>query len=103
MLADILAKRYGAEVTLISEIGPVIGSHAGAGTLALFFVGRHRKIYETEKLETGIALDAGLNSARKLNMLCNSPGGRFLQPATGEKKMPEVDCFFAGTTLHYPL
>lgn len=41
-LADILAKRYGAEVTLISEIGPVIGSHSGPGTLALFFVGQHR-------------------------------------------------------------
>ena len=41
-LADILKQRHGAEVTLITEIGPVIGSHAGPGTLALFFIGKHR-------------------------------------------------------------
>ena len=41
-LADILAQRHGAEVTPITEIGPVIGSHAGPGTLAIFFIGKHR-------------------------------------------------------------
>lgn len=41
-LADILMQHHGAEVTLITEIGPVIGSHAGPGTLALFFIGKHR-------------------------------------------------------------
>ena len=41
-LADMLMQRHGTEVTLITEIGPVIGSHAGPGTLALFFVGKHR-------------------------------------------------------------
>ncbi len=41
-LADILHERYGAETTLITQIGPVIGSHAGPGTLALFFMGKHR-------------------------------------------------------------
>ena len=41
-LADILMQRHGAEVTLITEIGPVIGSHAGPGTIALFFIGEHR-------------------------------------------------------------
>lgn len=41
-LADILMERHGVEVTMISEIGPVIGSHAGPGTLALFFIGKHR-------------------------------------------------------------
>ena len=41
-LADILMQRHGAEVTLITEIGPVIGSHAGLGTIALFFIGKHR-------------------------------------------------------------
>ena len=41
-LADILMQRHGAEVTLITEIGPVIGSHAGPGTIALFFIGKHR-------------------------------------------------------------
>ncbi len=41
-LADILKQRHGAEVTLITEIGPVIGSHAGPGSIALFFIGKHR-------------------------------------------------------------
>ena len=41
-LADILKQRHGVEVTLITEIGPVIGSHAGPGTIALFFIGKHR-------------------------------------------------------------
>ena len=41
-LADILKQRHGVEVTLITEIGPVIGSHAGPGTLAIFFIGKHR-------------------------------------------------------------
>ncbi len=41
-LADILKERHNAEVTLITEIGPVIGSHAGPGTLAMFFIGKHR-------------------------------------------------------------
>lgn len=42
LLADILMQRHGVEVTLITEIGPVIGSHAGPGTIALFFIGKHR-------------------------------------------------------------
>lgn len=41
-LADMLMQRHGAEVTLITEIGPVIGSHAGPGTLAIFLIGKHR-------------------------------------------------------------
>ena len=41
-LADMLMQRHGAKVTLITEIGPVIGSHAGPGTLAIFFIGKHR-------------------------------------------------------------
>ncbi len=41
-LAEILKERHNAEVTLITEIGPVIGSHAGPGTLAMFFIGKHR-------------------------------------------------------------
>ena len=42
VLVDMLKQRYGAEVTLLTGIGPVIGSHAGPGTLALFFIGKHR-------------------------------------------------------------
>lgn len=41
-LADMLMERYGAEVTLITDIGPIIGSHAGPGTVAIFFIGEHR-------------------------------------------------------------
>ena len=41
-LAEILKRRYGKEVDLIAEIGPVIGAHSGPGTLALFFLGEHR-------------------------------------------------------------
>lgn len=41
-LVDILEQKHGGKVTLLSEIGPVIGSHAGPGTIALFFVGKHR-------------------------------------------------------------
>lgn len=41
-LADMLEQRHGGKVTLITEIGPVIGSHSGPGTIALFFIGKHR-------------------------------------------------------------
>lgn len=41
-LADILRERHNADVTMITEIGPVIGSHAGPGTLAMFFIGKRR-------------------------------------------------------------
>lgn len=36
-LAGMLKDRFGAKVTMITDIGPVIGSHSGPGTLALFF------------------------------------------------------------------
>ena len=42
LLESMLAERYGAKVQLITYIGPVIGSHSGPGTLALFFLGRER-------------------------------------------------------------
>lgn len=42
LLADILMRRHNVEVSLITEIGPVIGSHAGPGALAVFFIGKHR-------------------------------------------------------------
>lgn len=41
-LADILKADYGAETTLITDIGPVIGAHSGPGTLALFFIGKNK-------------------------------------------------------------
>ena len=41
-LAQQLSDKYGVAVDLISYIGPVIGAHAGPGTIALFFEGEHR-------------------------------------------------------------
>lgn len=41
-LASILKSRYGAEVKLITDVGPVIGAHSGPGTLAVFYVGTER-------------------------------------------------------------
>ncbi len=41
-LADMIKEAYGVEVGIISDVGPVIGSHSGPGTLALFFLGNER-------------------------------------------------------------
>lgn len=41
-LANILNERYGAKVSVITYVGPVIGAHSGPGTLALFFLGKER-------------------------------------------------------------
>ena len=42
MLEEILKTRYGAKVSHVTDVGPVIGAHSGPGTLALFFVGKER-------------------------------------------------------------
>ena len=41
-LAELLLQRHGVQVSQITEIGPVIGSHSGPGALAIFFLGTHR-------------------------------------------------------------
>ncbi len=41
-LAEMVKQNSGAKVKLITGIGPVIGSHSGPGTLALFFVAKER-------------------------------------------------------------
>ena len=41
-LADLLMEKYGAKNVMINYVGAVIGSHSGPGTLALFFLGKHR-------------------------------------------------------------
>ena len=41
-VAEEVNKRTGAEVKLITYVGPVIGSHTGAGVIALCFVGKER-------------------------------------------------------------
>ena len=38
----LLKEKYGVKEVLLSYVGSVIGSHAGPGTLALFFLGDHR-------------------------------------------------------------
>jgi DegV family protein with EDD domain len=42
LLEKMLADRFGAKVSIITDVGPVIGAHSGPGTLALFFVGKNR-------------------------------------------------------------
>ncbi len=41
-LAAILKERCGVKHVILSYVGAVIGSHAGPGTIALFFMGSHR-------------------------------------------------------------
>ena len=41
-VARMIQEKYGNDTDLIVNIGPVIGSHAGPGTIALFFVGKKR-------------------------------------------------------------
>ena len=41
-LIRLLKEKYGVKEVLLSYVGSVIGSHAGPGTLALFFLGNHR-------------------------------------------------------------
>ena len=42
LLADMLFQQHGVKVELITEIGAVVGAHAGPGTIALFFTGTAR-------------------------------------------------------------
>jgi len=42
LLAQMLKERCGVRNVIMSYVGSVIGSHAGPGTLALFFMGSHR-------------------------------------------------------------
>lgn len=42
LLADIVKENYDLEVSLITDVGPVIGAHSGPGTMALFFLGSKR-------------------------------------------------------------
>ena len=41
-LARVLKEKHGAKHVRINHVGAVIGSHAGPGVLALFFLGKHR-------------------------------------------------------------
>jgi len=41
-LISLLKQNFGTREIMVSYVGNVIGTHSGAGTLALFFVGKHR-------------------------------------------------------------
>ena len=41
-LKELLETKYGANVTLITPVGTVIGAHSGPGTLAVFYIGKQR-------------------------------------------------------------
>ena len=43
LLKEELVKQFGAKTVHIGEIGPVIGAHAGPGTIALFYLGQSRE------------------------------------------------------------
>lgn len=42
LISDMLKSRFDVNTRLITDVGPVIGSHSGPGTLALFFIGKER-------------------------------------------------------------
>jgi len=42
LLASMIFRKTGLETQIITDVGPVVGAHAGPGTLALFFVGSER-------------------------------------------------------------
>jgi DegV family protein with EDD domain len=41
-VGDLVSKRFGISEIMYGDIGPVIGSHSGPGTLALFYFGESR-------------------------------------------------------------
>ncbi len=42
LLSDMIEKAHGVKTEIITDVGAVIGSHSGPGTLALFFVAKER-------------------------------------------------------------
>ncbi len=41
-MAQAIRERFGTKTIVINYVGPVIGNHSGPGTIALFFLGKHR-------------------------------------------------------------
>ena len=41
-MAQAIRERFGTKNIVINYVGPVIGNHSGPGTMALFFLGKHR-------------------------------------------------------------
>ena len=44
VLRDLILSQYKVKDCIINYVGPVIGSHSGPGTIALFFVGNNREL-----------------------------------------------------------
>ena len=44
ILKDIIENEHGVKSFMINHIGPVVGSHSGPGTIALFFIGENRNV-----------------------------------------------------------
>ncbi len=42
LLGSMIKERFGVEVSLVTDVGPVIGAHSGPGTMALFFLAKNR-------------------------------------------------------------
>lgn len=42
IFADAIKEKFGNDVDLVTDVGPVIGAHSGPGTLAVFFIGKER-------------------------------------------------------------
>ena len=41
-LESMIRQKHPVKTCVINYVGPVIGSHSGPGTLALFFLGKHK-------------------------------------------------------------
>ena len=44
IVADLVQKEFHVKAVTVNFIGPIVGSHSGPGTIALFFVGDKEKI-----------------------------------------------------------
>ncbi|NFG76812.1 fatty acid-binding protein DegV, partial [Clostridium botulinum] len=42
IVANKIRERFGLESIMINNIGPIIGTHSGPGTVAVFFMGENR-------------------------------------------------------------
>ena len=42
LIAEMIKERTGLELNVLNYVGPVIGSHSGPGTIAVFFIGKER-------------------------------------------------------------
>ena len=42
LVAEMIKERTGLSLQVLNYVGPVIGSHSGPGTIAVFFIGSER-------------------------------------------------------------